>query len=75
MLIKTVVAMINYMLYYVQCFEHSPLLRYVNHDGFRDNEFISFPRSSAYETRLLEMDNVLYLQRVRLLLPTMVNEN
>lgn len=67
--------MIDYMLYYVQCFEHSPLLRYVNHTGFRDEEFISFPRTLEYETRLGEMDDLQYLQRVRLLLPTMLNEN
>jgi hypothetical protein len=67
--------MINYMLYYVQCYEHSPLLRYTNHAGFRDEEFISFPRSPDYETRLIKMDPVQYLQRVRLLLPTIVNVN
>ncbi len=67
--------MIDYMLFYVQCFEHSPLLRYVHHEGFRDEEFISFPRSSEYEIRLVEMDNILYLQRVRLLLPAILNEN
>lgn len=67
--------MIDYMLYNVQCFEHSPLLRYVNHEGLRDNEFISFPWSAQHETRLIEMNNVHYLQRVRLLLPALVNEN
>ena len=67
--------MIDYMLFYVQCFEHSPLLRYVHREGFREEEFISFPRSGEYETRLNQMDDVLYLQRVRLLLPAILNEN
>lgn len=63
------------MLYYVQCFEHSPLLRYVDYSGLRDEEFISFPKSEKYETNLIEMDELQYLQRVRFLLPAMLNEN
>jgi hypothetical protein len=67
--------MIDYMLFYVQCFEHSPLVRYVHHEGFRDDEFISFPRSETYDTRLGEMDDVQYVKRLRLLLPAILTEN
>jgi hypothetical protein len=67
--------MTEYILYCVQCYEHSPLLRYVNHEGFRDEEFISFPRTLEYEERLVKMRPYEYLQRIRLMLPTLLNEN
>jgi hypothetical protein len=67
--------MTGYVLYYLQCHEYSPLLRNINHQRFRDEEFISIPRSPEYDKHLAAMDSIRFIHRIRLMLPALLNEN